>query len=987
MVLFVVSFMGASAQGEASDDYLAAVQAADDYYAKGDFINAKSAYHYASRLNPEEEYPKERLEVTVSKLRDKMKLVDEYTDVITQADIYFRQKEYDLAINKYREAASIMSAEGYPEEKIQEIEDLKNSSHRKQISYDDAIYRADKYVKYGKYEEAISYYKEASGFMPAESYPREQILLLEDQMDALVEARKEYQSIIDNGDRLLSLKYYEQAKQEFLKAAEAKPEDSYPVSMIAEIDQMLIKKNEFDSYVEKGDEGYMNKDLLVAKENYQTALTIYPSESYPKDMIQKINEALKDQMGAEELYQASIKAADEFLAAKDYTNAMTEYENASSLKPKESYPIDKIAVINGIYTSREEAEDAYQFAVKSGDQYFANGSYPEAKAEFEKALDLKPGEEYPTERLAEVNVLVEQQKAIQASYQLAIDDADALYQGGKFDEAIAEYKNALIIVPGDKFATARISEINRLKSKQDQDAIFYVALIESADQAFDNNDLLTAKTKYEEAVGLDESQEYPALQVERIDQILKKQLETTTAYNKAIATADIFYNKKEYDRAKSEYEKAASLKPSESYPKNRVAKISGMTISVAAMATTQSDGYDKTVREADGLLGAQEYAKARLVYMKAANMRPKEQYPKDKIEEIDGIVGKIEADQAEYNRLIAAADRMMESEDFDMARDRYSQALMIMPTATYPQDQLKEIENRILSNELDVQKTYNEIIAQADVLFSNEDYAAATIKYQNALKYKPGEGYPQQKLTEIETLSADLEKLEDHYSRLVAEADNLFTSKEYQEAKAKYVEASALIPEEEHPKTRIEEINIITRAANQGAQQEYDKAIAEADKFLAAAAYGQALTSYRNAEAMMPDEAYPKDMIEKIMKILNDNAFRKLLTSSKSIQNNEQEKFNFDPLAHADKKSSILLIRVRGMGIRDFKVFVNYGKGGSKSGGFIMPVPGGEEMKEYIFELGNQYNWTSKDNNWISLTPQGGSIEVSLIEIAKGVAE
>ena len=123
------------------------------------------------------------------------------------------------------------------------------------------------------------------------------------------------------------------------------------------------------------------------------------------------------------------------------------------------------------------------------------------------------------------------------------------------------------------------------------------------------------------------------------------------------------------------------------------------------------------------------------------------------------------------------------------------------------------------------------------------------------------------------------------------------------------------------------------------------------------------------------------------MKILNDNAFRKLVTSSKSIQNNEEEKLSFETLAVSDRKNSILVIRARGMGIRDFKVFVSYGKGGSKNGGFIMPVPGGDEMKEYLFELGNQYSWFSEDNNWISITPQGGSIEVTLVEIAKSVTE
>lgn len=979
LIFLLVSVTLLKGQDETSGEYLATIQKADDYFKKGDYINAKSSYQYASRMSPEEEYPKEKLQETVAKLREKMSRMDEYTAVIIEADNFYRKKDYNKAIEKYRLASTIISSEGYPESKIKEIEDAKNSERTKQVTYEDAIYRGDKFVKYRKYEQAIESYKKASEILPTEPYPHEQIALLEDEMEALVESRNAYSSIIDNADRLFSLKYYEQAKEEFQKATDARPDDEYPISMIAEIDLLLVKKNEFDQLVENGDSKYLDKDLSAAKESYQQALSIYPAESYPKDMITKINASLKDQLGADELYDNSIQSADKFFAAKDYTNALQEYQNAAELKPGEAYPKEKIGAINGIFDAAEASEQAYAAAVKNGDQYFTESAYANAKTEFEKALGLKPGESYPAERLEEVNKILEQEALVMASYQQSMDEANAFYSSGEFDKATNEYKNALIIIPGDKVAKAKIEEINNLKLKKEQGAVYYAALITSADKMFNENDLVAAKTKYEEAVQMDDSQDYASSRITQIDQMLSAQQATNTAYNKAIATGDIHFNKHEYPQAKSEYEKAAALKPSEKYPKNRVAEIGTLTIAVVA----QNDKYTETIKEADALLAEQEYAKARLVYMKAANMRPKDQYPVGKMAEIDGIVGKQEADVAEYNRIIAAADRMMESEDYSTARDKYIQALVISPEAQYPKDKLSEIENLILNNELEVQKTYNSIIVEADLLFDQKDYAAAAVKYQNALKYKPGEGYPTQRLAEIELLSSALKKQQDNYNRLIGEADNKFTSGEYQEAKAKYVEASALFPGEEHPQVRIEEINVIIRNTNKNAQQEYDKTIADADKFFAAAAYGQALTSYRKASTLMPDEAYPEDMVTKIMGILNENAFRKLLTSSKSIQNNEQEKFSFDPVSAGDRKNSILLISVRGMGIRGFKVFVNYGKGGSKSGGFIMPIPAGDEMKEYVFELGNQYNWTSKDNNWISLTPQGGSIEVTLIEIAK----
>lgn len=981
--LILFSAYAVSAQSTSSGDYASIVKKGDEYFKKGDYINAKSSYQYASRLNPEEQYPKDRLNETILKLREKMGRMGEYTAALTQADNYYRKKEFDKAIKEYRKATIIIPSEGYPEEKIRDIEGAKDEGRRKQIAYDDAIYRADKYVKYRKYEEAIESYRTAAELLPGEQYPFDQIATLEAEMESLVEARGAYKSIIEDADRLYSLKYYENARTEYQKAADARPEDEYPKSMIAEIDQLLIKKVEFDQLVEAGDEYYMKKNLPAAKQQYQAALKIYSSERYPVDMINKINAAMKEQIKPSELYAVAITNADKFMAAADYTNALQEYENACDLKPRETYPKQKIDEIKEILLDQATADQDYTLAIKMGDQYLNAGAYTEAKTEFEKALALKPSEVYPSERLAVAMKGLKEQEDILASYQQSVDKASAYYDAGEYDNAIDAYNTALVIIPGDQLATKRIKEIEAMKALKQEGAQAYARVLGEADELFASNKLVDARIKYEQAMELDDSQAYPGAQIAEIDKRLSSQKELNSAYTKAIATGDIYYNKKEYTRAREEYQKASALKPNESYPQNRLGELAALVVVVKP----QEDEYDKTIKEADGLMGLLEYSKARLVYVKASNMRPKEVYPINMIEEIDGILGKQNADQAEYNRLVAAADRLMESDNYELASERYNQALAIFPAEPYPLSRLKDIDNLTLTRELDIQEAYNNFISEGDAAFDQQDYSTATIKYQNALKYKPKEGHPTQRLAEIEVLSSELKKKQDLYNKLIIEADNAFTSKEYQEAKTKYAEASGLFPEEEHPQVRLEEINIIIRTSNQNAMQVYDKTIADADKFFSASAYGQALDSYRKAEALMPEESYPVEMIEKILKILNDNAFRKLVTSSKSIQNNEVEKLNFDPIAVSDRKNSVLLIRVRGLGIRDFKVFVSYGKGGSKKGGFIMPIPGGDEMKEYIFELGSQYTWFSEDNNWISLTPQGGSIEVTLLEIAKSAVK
>ena len=101
---------------------------------------------------------------------------------------------------------------------------------------------------------------------------------------------------------------------------------------------------------------------------------------------------------------------------------------------------------------------------------------------------------------------------------------------------------------------------------------------------------------------------------------------------------------------------------------------------------------------------------------------------------------------------------MMESKEYDKAKEKYNLAIAIRPDEKYPQDKLRKL-NPLFSSGKTIQESYNKLIAEADDYFNKQEYEQAKIKYQNALKYKPDESYPVQKLGEIEGLVSDLETL------------------------------------------------------------------------------------------------------------------------------------------------------------------------------------------------------------------------------------
>jgi len=759
-----------------TDDYQVAINSADEYFSNKDYINAKASYQYASRLKPDEQYPRDKLKETMDRLRDKMVVMEQFNAIVSDADRHFRLKEYEQAKQKYKEAEKVLPGESYPKDKIAEINEIVTNNEVRQAEYDEALTNGEQYIKFKKYEKAKIEFENASKVFPEEQYPKDKISELELIIEETAKVKAKYNQVIANADRLLNLKYYENAKQEYEKAALAKPDEDYPKSKIEEIEIILVKKNEFDQLVEEADELSILKDLESARIKYETALNIYPAESYPKGMIEKINTSLN----------------------------------------------------SGTYTDNEEI-------IKE-------------------------------EEISEPEIIISDQQIKQNSY------------------------------------------------------------------------------------------------------------------NQIVANADKLFAEKKYNLAKDEYQKALELMPDEKYPKNRIAEI----ITLLAAVTKEDSGYDNAISKGDNSFALKQYQEAKLSFMKASNIKPNEQYPKDKIREIEELVDNQNSVRAEYNRIIGAADRMFESNEYDKAKAKYNEALALLPDEQYPKDKLKEISDVILAGELAIQETYNNFITEADELLSGEQYNDAIIKYREALKYKPDEEYPVQKISEIEHLINDFETLKAKYTGLIEEADRLFKAKEYQDAKPKYVEASAIFPEEEYPKSKIEEINLVHKANMQKIQNDYDKAIADADKFFSASVFDKALDLYRNAKGIKADELYPDEMIDKILKILDQNAVRDLLSSPSIIDDNTQEQFSFPPVSVSDRKSNFLYIKAKNITGSEFKVVLGYGKSGSKNGGFVIPIASGNEMKEFIIPIGKQYSWFSENNDWISLTPQGGSLEVSLIKITKG---
>lgn len=127
---------------------------------------------------------------------------------------------------------------------------------------------------------------------------------------------------------------------------------------------------EYDKAIADADALYAKTDYVGAKTQYTKALEILPDEEYPKTQLEKVNAFLaemakKKAIEDEKIYTSLIEKADKLFANKDLQVSKEVYKNAVNIKPTEEYPKNRITEINKIL-AEEEAMKNYPYHIIVG---------------------------------------------------------------------------------------------------------------------------------------------------------------------------------------------------------------------------------------------------------------------------------------------------------------------------------------------------------------------------------------------------------------------------------------------------------------------------------------------------------------------------------------------------------------------------------------------------------------------------------------------
>ena len=764
--------------------------------------------------------------------------------------------------------------------------------------YDEAIKKGDQ--AYGKkdMEAALAAYKEALEIYPRETYPSKQINAINSQLN----------------------------KQE---------KSSQQAQLQAQQDEILARQAVDDNYnqtLAKASVAYTRKDYVAARQLYQEALKVKPTEMAPKARLQEV-EAIMAKKAADDAkirevdnaYRAGIAKGDSLMKAKNFAAAREQFVRASSIKPAEGYPKSKTLEIDRIEETtirlaesakKESAESEYQAQLNAADEHFKSKRFNEAKAGYAKALTMKPSDPYPAQRTKAVeNAIVAEQAAMQKAsndgYDAAIAAANNAIANNQFSLAKESYQKALTYKPADPYVNGKIAETERLslafanqKVKEEQVASQYKTLVTTADNYYTAKEFAKARETYSRALALKPGDTYAQSRISTIDKTAASEQAakikaSEDGYKMAIAAANTAIAQNSFSLAKENFQRALGYKPGDLLATGKLTEMDNLIAQQKVLKEKDEynlNQYKEKVASADKLFSSGDLAAAKEGYATALQFKPGDAYCNQKILTIDNTIAtqaiakQKQTDEA-YASNMAKGTSLLTSRDYPQAKSAFEQALAIKPADVTATSKIRETEALISQDqakkaaELAMKKKYDDLKVLADQLFSRGDYAGAKQSYEQALLVMPSEVYPRQKLDEISNIIREKERIlaekqanENAYNLALVNGDKYFKAKDLAKSKEEYTRALALKPGEAFPVTRLAEIEaqLLKRQQEQAAAKAktdaYTIAMNNGNKQLAVKDYAAARISFGEALKQIPEDKLAKEQLDKVTYILAEQA-------------------------------------------------------------------------------------------------------------------
>lgn len=217
------------------------------------------------------------------------------------------------------------------------------------------------------------------------------------KIDPAAALEKEYQKVILNANKLFDSRKYEASKIAYSKALALKPNETYPKARLAEVEKMIAYLKERERLAaEKTNTDAAEKDR-IAKEKELAAVAAekerLAKEKELADAAAEKARIAKEKAMADNAERERLAKEKEILDTAEKERIAKEKAIADAAEKERLAKEEEKRIINKKYT----------LAINTADSAFVAKSYTIAKASYNKALEIKPTENYPKGRIEQID--------------------------------------------------------------------------------------------------------------------------------------------------------------------------------------------------------------------------------------------------------------------------------------------------------------------------------------------------------------------------------------------------------------------------------------------------------------------------------------------------------------------------------------------------------------------------------------------------------
>ncbi len=271
-----------------------------------------------------------------------------------------------------------------------------------------------------------------------------------------------------------------------------------------------------------------------------------------------------------------------------------------------------------------------------------------------------------------------------------------------------------------------------------------------------------------------------------------------------------------------------------------------------------AESYESLMKKGDDKFNAKDYISAKTYFEMALKQKANDPTAKKKLEE---SVKKIQEDGARQEVFYAhldAGDQYYGQQKYEEALSEYEAALKVFPDDKYVGGQADAVR-AILKERQDKQDAYDTAMNLGESLLAEDNFDAAIMQFETAIGIFPNDKLPKEKLAEARQKKQLYDEKLARFDKLMEESRQFGLRKNYEAALGKLNQALELFPNDLQAN---EMKNEYTTA--KGTADRYNGIIAEADRLYESKAYKEAKSQYQSALAVLAGDAYATDMIARL---------------------------------------------------------------------------------------------------------------------------